>query len=385
MVVGQHHADRRSSTLPAGTEAAHLAAGRATDRPGTPRRARRLAPASLQADPGRPGAVRRARRRRPTPRGVAVAETRPRPVRLRVASDVGQRLGRDPVRRDLDRRAAAAAPRPARRGAPARRPVRPPASCSARCCRAPTSPSSSSAGGRRSSTTRRTSARAARVSRRSVVSSSSPGSGRLDQVGRRVGGEGDPGQGRPEAVVQLAAQPPALLLLRADQSLPGGLQLGRQHRGVQGDRQRRRQQCRAPAGHGVAQPALPVAQAELQAADRRRRRSAAARATGPAATVGGQHLPAAHGDVRQPEASRIAATTPPVRHRVSRAARRLGDDAGRVARSPYIARSTSRCSRGSTGAASSTSRTVATRTGRSCGDDPVEHRDQRAVRHDDGQ
>ena len=49
--------------------------------------------------------------------------------------------------------------------------------------------------------------------------------GVADQVGGRICGERDAGQGRPEAVMQVTAETPAFLLLGSDQSFTGGLQV----------------------------------------------------------------------------------------------------------------------------------------------------------------
>ena len=186
----------------------------------------------------------------------------------RVAGDVGQRLGRHPVRGDLDRRGQRrhlgrhVQPNPT--AAPSARQL----SCSARCRRAPTRPSSSSAGGRRSSTTRRTSASAARVSRRSVVEQlARPGRGRSTRLAAASAVKAMPVRVGTEPVVQLAAQPAAFLLPRADQPLAGGLQLLGDHGGVDRHRQRRRERGRAPAGRRRLSRRSPSRRPTVEPAD----------------------------------------------------------------------------------------------------------------------
>jgi hypothetical protein len=49
-----------------------------------------------------------------------------------------------------------------------------------------------------------------------------------------VEGEGEPGQGRPEAVVEVAADAATLLLPQVDQAAPSGLQLLREADGMGG-------------------------------------------------------------------------------------------------------------------------------------------------------
>ena len=182
---------------PAGTRPGP-ARRRATDRPRRRRPARRSAPAwPASPTPGDHGPERRAVVADRHLEAVAVAQ----PDHGRSGPRRAGRRWSGPRSRSGTRRPrpprAGWAPRPARRGEPGRR--RPSArqrSCSARCRRAPTRPSSSRAGGRRSSTTRRTSASAARVSRRKRGEQFAGPVGVGDQVGGRIGGEGDAGQRR---------------------------------------------------------------------------------------------------------------------------------------------------------------------------------------------
>ena len=222
-----------------------------------------------------------------------------------------------------------------------------------------------------------------------LSSSSVVRSGSVDQVRGGVGGERDAGQGRAEPVVQLAAQPPALLLPRPDQPLARGLQLGGDDGGVHGDRQRRRQQAEHPPVRGRPAVARP-----------RAGRPSSAPTTSPP-YVSGQSRPRAR------DAAPSAASTVPSRSRATYGSRRLcrierghagaartsgGRPAARPssettragsARSPYIARSTSRCSRGSSGRGDQHQQHRGDRRPASVGgDDPVEHGDQRRVRHD---
>ena len=208
---------------------------------------------------------------------VAVAQPGQAPTSPRVPGDVGQRLGGDPVRRDLDRRWERRAHRAAGRGGPdGGEPSSRRLSCSARRRRAPTRPSSSSAGGRRSSTTRRTSASAARSSpRRSAQQLRGPCGSVRTRFAAGVGRERDAGQRRAEAVVQVAAQPPAFLLPRADQPFTGGLQLGRQttvawRATASGPRERR-----APGWSAARSRRSPSPQADAGTPTVGRRRSAA--------------------------------------------------------------------------------------------------------------
>ena len=76
-----------------------------------------------------------------------------------------------------------------------------------------------------------------------------------------------PGQRRAEAVVQVAAQPAALLLARGDEALPRPGQLARQHRRPDRDRDRRGEQRQDPLVGGV-QPNLAGAQPDDELADR---------------------------------------------------------------------------------------------------------------------
>ena len=118
---------------------------------------------------------------------------------------------------------------------------------------APVSPSWSSAGGRSPYTSRRTSATV--PSRLAAARSSSV------SAACRVGGEQAPGgvdredsagERRPEPVVQVAAQPPALLLARGDEPLARALDLDRERDGAGGG-------ARA-AGEVLEQPPVGVGQ-----------------------------------------------------------------------------------------------------------------------------
>ena len=89
-----------------------------------------------------------------------------------------------------------------------------------------------------------------------------------EQVGGGVGDERDAGERGAEAVVEVAAQPAAFLLPGGDDPLPRRLQLVREQGGVDGDGQRRSDERQ----HGVVggtEAALPRARADAQLADRR--------------------------------------------------------------------------------------------------------------------
>ena len=89
---------------------------------------------------------------------------------------------------------------------------------------------------------------------------------RGQQVAGRVGAVGDPGQRRPEPVVQVAAHPAALLLQRRDHPAPGGLQLLAQPGRPQRLGQRRGHQPEHRLGGG-RQPQLLRGQPDGQLAD----------------------------------------------------------------------------------------------------------------------
>ena len=99
--------------------------------------------------------------------------------------------------------------------------------------------------------------------------------GVVHHIGGRIGGERDSGQRGTEPVVQLASEPPTLFLASADQLLARGLQLRGHDRGVQSGGQRGRQQAEHLAIR-VGEPLFPVAQADRESADRPRRRRSAA-------------------------------------------------------------------------------------------------------------
>ena len=168
-----------------------------------------------------------------------------------VPGDVRDRLHRDPVGDHLDRRrqgrqlvAGASISTLIARPSAAR-------SRETRWRRAPTSPSSSSARGRSPCTIRRISAMASAASARSATSTaaaaSAPGG---EQVTGGVGAVGDPGQGRAQTVVQVAADPAALLLQRGHHPAAGDLQLGGQPGRVHRLRQRRATRPRHGPGRG---------------------------------------------------------------------------------------------------------------------------------------
>ena len=151
-----------------------------------------------------------------------------------VPNSVGQRLLRDPVRGQLDggrqpRLGVARAP-----GAPSG--CRPRPSRSACSLMAASSPSSSSWAGRSPSTS--SGGRDHRGLQVDSISRSSRWGLRivlLDQARRETGLQGETGQGRAELVVQIRAQPAALLLADADQPAPSRLELvGEVHRADHG-------------------------------------------------------------------------------------------------------------------------------------------------------
>lgn len=142
--------------------------------------------------------------------------------------------------------------------------------------------------------------------------------------------------------------------------LAGALQLRRYGDGVQGDGQRRRQHGEnAPIRLG--QPTLALAQTDNQGANRLLAVSQLlGDHDGRSGTLDAYDRPSAsmlrYGSFNPSRMEAATASSPlvaPLSSAPSRKTIRLG-----LARSPYMARSTARCSRGSSGAASSTNSTV---------------------------
>ena len=235
VVVDQHHADHGP---PTGSRAV-------TRVPPCSRPPRgRLPPSSVARSriavrPTPPGRPHRGPRRRPRSRRSSSVRRRPWPARSGrsgggVPPDVGERLGGDPVGRHLDgrRELRQCRPRPTSTSRPGSRSV----TLRAWWRSAPTRPSWSRSGGRRSSTSRRTSASDCCTSTLSWSASSAASSAcRRRHPLHGVEAQRDPGQGGTEAVVQVAPDPPPLLLAHGDETLAGALQVVRQAGGVHRD------------------------------------------------------------------------------------------------------------------------------------------------------
>ena len=168
-----------------------------------------------------------------------------------VPGDVGHRLARDPEGRDLDRRGQ----RPEVVGAT----VAGGSSRSACWRSAPTRPRSSRAGGRRSCTRRRTSATTSCTCW--LVAASWAFAAVRVLVDHQPGGlelEDDAAERRAEPVVQVAADPAALLLAGGDQPLPAVLELLGEPAGAGGGgglADQVAEQLLVAAGQPAAQPA----------------------------------------------------------------------------------------------------------------------------------
>ena len=131
-----------------------------------------------------------------------------------------------------------------------------------------------------------------------------------DQAAQHAGLHGQPGQLRAEPVVQVAAQPPPLLLAGGDQPLAGALQVGGEPRRRTPRRRPGGRGRRAAAGRRGRTPSSPGRRPEHQVADRRavveQRQRTVGRGTGsPDATASARR--------RRARSRRTAAAAPPAR------------------------------------------------------------------------